>query len=437
MSEFESPPAEPLGCPRCGRPLKTMRTPDTITVQSCLPCRGMWLDADEAKRVGWSEGFSHAAEFSPVEWCCPRCNTPLATYFYNTGTAELAADICENCFGAWIDQNTLKPLGVYLESFRQQAAPAEGDAAAEAGAEVSADGATLGRVTLTTAAPPPPKVSRKVIIASSAGVVLLVAGITYLMFFSPFASSDSGPQVTKSALEEAKKALKATGEKKEPAKRADSATAATEGEIAAPSGTERGGRYYLPAGYDEKPLPLLVVLHGTNGSAKDMIDFFRPSANELSFAILAPESPAVDGGFAWAGADQPDNLERDLKHIQACVRKMKETTKVEIDPKKVLLAGYSGGAALATYAATREPMVGAFAALRGTTVAEPIGAHRPRGWFSAGDTDTLRPLDHVRKAADQFREQASEAPVEFRTYSGGHAMTAEERRDVVNWWLSG
>lgn len=438
MVEFESSaPAEPPGCPRCGRPLKTMRTPDTITVHSCLPCRGMWLDADEARRVGWSEGFSHAAEFSPVEWCCPRCNTAMSTYFYNTGSSELSADVCENCFGAWIDQNTLKPLGVYLESFRQQAVSAAAEAV-EPGAEAAVDAVTQSRVTLTAAPVPKPRVSRKVIAGSSAGVLLLLGGIAYLFFNSIDIGPDSGPHTTKSALDEAKKTLQGVGGgKKDVSKEAEPTTAATEGDVAVENGPGRSGRYYLPAGYDEKPLPLLVVLHGTNGTARDMIDVFRAAAKERSFAVLAPESRAVDGGFSWAAADQAEGLERDLQHILACVRKMKETTKVEIDAKKILLAGYSGGAAIATYAATRDPMFAAFAVLHGTTFAEPIGSHRPRGWFSGGDSDTLQPLDHVRRAADGFRERASDAQVEFRMYSGGHTMTTDERREVINWWLSG
>src|SRR5579864_2307523 len=60
----------------------------------------------------------------------------------------------------------------------------------------------------------------------------------------------------------------------------------------------RSGAFYLPSGYPQHPLPLLVALHGTGGSGSSMVTLFQSAADRDGFLILAPESRIAPSGQA-------------------------------------------------------------------------------------------------------------------------------------------
>ena len=62
----------------------------------------------------------------------------------------------------------------------------------------------------------------------------------------------------------------------------------------------RSGWFYIPAGSRSEGIQLLVVLHGSGGSGRDVLDIFRPLAKERHFAIVAPDSRrSPQGDFTW------------------------------------------------------------------------------------------------------------------------------------------
>ena len=116
----------------------------------------------------------------------------------------------------------------------------------------------------------------------------------------------------------------------------------------------RSGAYFLPSGYNGRPLPLLVAIHGTNlGSGEAMVRFFREAAEREKFIVVAPDSRlAPDGKDSWEVGDHAGEITPDLLHVRACVAELLAMPGVRLDPTHVLIAGHSGGGSTAPYVAT-------------------------------------------------------------------------------------
>jgi phospholipase/carboxylesterase len=200
----------------------------------------------------------------------------------------------------------------------------------------------------------------------------------------------------------------------------------------------RSGAYYIPTASAAKggPLPILVFLHGTGGNGDGGIRAFRSLADERGFAILAPESGvAPDGRITWEVGDHPGEVTADRRHVMACLAELLSIGGFTLDPRRVLVAGHSGGASSAPYLATNEEPFSAFAVLHGGAFPGGFGRRSVRGWFSTGSQDPLRPPDMVTRAYEAARGPS--IPFAMHVFAGGHDLGEEERRALIAWWLSG
>ena len=199
----------------------------------------------------------------------------------------------------------------------------------------------------------------------------------------------------------------------------------------------RSGAYFLPSGYNGRPLPLLVAIHGTNGSGEAMVRFFREAAEREKFMVVAPDSRLrPDGKDSWEVGDHAGEITPDLLHVRACVAELLAMPGVRLDPTHVLIAGHSGGGSTAPYVATNEEPYTAFAVLHGGVFAGGLGKRTVRGWFSPGQSDGLRGPTGVQEAASRAKG-AGVAEVEYRVYPGGHEVGEQELRELLEWWLRG
>lgn len=87
----------------------------------------------------------------------------------------------------------------------------------------------------------------------------------------------------------------------------------------------------------------------------------------------------------------------------------------------------------ATVFVAERPRFVAYAVLHGGVFERGLGAHRPRGWFSTGENDSLRPPEVVRSHA-QKASVALSTPVDVHVYPGGHAVSPEEVDAVLAFW---
>ena len=89
-------------------------------------------------------------------------------------------------------------------------------------------------------------------------------------------------------------------------------TAGTTGAITTQNTSGRTGAYYLPEGYRDRSLPLMVAFHGTGGSGKSMVGAFGPLADEHAFIIVAPDSGVSPGGLVtWQVGDRSNEITGD------------------------------------------------------------------------------------------------------------------------------
>src|SRR5690349_17048550 len=57
---------------------------------------------------------------------------------------------------------------------------------------------------------------------------------------------------------------------------------------------ERDGVLYLPPQYShDRPIPLVLLLHGAGGRGARIVERFQPYADELGIAFVAPDSTGV------------------------------------------------------------------------------------------------------------------------------------------------
>jgi phospholipase/carboxylesterase len=102
----------------------------------------------------------------------------------------------------------------------------------------------------------------------------------------------------------------------------------------------RDGLLYVPAGIEEdRPAPLVVMLHGAGGHAQDGLALLRGPADEAGLILLAPDSrrgtwDLLRGGY---GPDV-EYMDRALAYtFRRCA----------IDPARIAVGGFSDGASYA------------------------------------------------------------------------------------------
>ena len=117
----------------------------------------------------------------------------------------------------------------------------------------------------------------------------------------------------------------------------------------AASGTRRY-KLFVPAGFDDKALPLIVMLHGCTQSPDDFAAGTRMNdiAQESGFLVLYPaQAPRSNSSKCWnwfvpgdqkRGAGEPELLAGLTRHIMGMHR---------VDPNRVFVAGLSAGGAMA------------------------------------------------------------------------------------------
>ena len=196
--------------------------------------------------------------------------------------------------------------------------------------------------------------------------------------------------------------------------------------------TSRQGAYYLPSTYESRPLPLVVAFHGTGGEGSLMILRLQALAEREGFIVLAPDSVSASG--VWSVAPLAAEVTEDYRHVMACVREVLQTPGVRVDSERVLAAGFSVGASVAAYVATRERVFTSVAVQHGHVVPGSLGPLRPRAWVSAGNQDRIRTVVYMKSVAD-YLTQAGFPPVDLRVFKVDHRLGDDELAALVAWWL--
>ena len=153
---------------------------------------------------------------------------------------------------------------------------------------------------------------------------------------------------------------------------------------------------HLPVAQAVKPMPLVILLHGSTGSGAEMLrdSHLADTADRHGFVVVAPDGGIAAGrGFVWnipgvptiSGTLPPKDGRDDVAYIKSLADRMVATGCV--DRKRVYVTGLSGGGRMASW-------LGCVAARRFAAIAPVVGLRAGRPLASdrtQADAETCRP----------------------------------------------
>jgi phospholipase/carboxylesterase len=194
-------------------------------------------------------------------------------------------------------------------------------------------------------------------------------------------------------------------------------------------GNTRFGLISVPSGYSpNRPAPLLVLLHGAGGDAKQALGWLQSVADENGLILLAPQSEertwdVIMGGFG-----------PDVRRIDDALSEVFH--QFAIDPVRIAIGGFSDGA---SYALSLGVINGALfrrvIAFSPGFVAANHAEDHPRFFVSHGVSDTVLPIDACsRRLVPKLKGAGFE--VLYREFDGGHSVPADVAREAMVWFLN-
>ena len=190
----------------------------------------------------------------------------------------------------------------------------------------------------------------------------------------------------------------------------------------------------LPVGYD--PLvatPMLVVLHGWNGSSYEGVDVYATAANERGWILLAPD---------MRGLHQPSlAVQHDVIDATAYVQ-----SHYNVDPDRVYITGFSMGGMMAAVTAAKYP--DRFAALF-----EEKGPTNLAAWYNEslvtnpGRSEVLKreighepssaPFEYQRRSAESLAQNLRHMPISIAHGTEDESVPYSHAQifyDALNVW---
>lgn len=190
---------------------------------------------------------------------------------------------------------------------------------------------------------------------------------------------------------------------------------------------DRDGVLYVPAGYrPDKPLPLLMFLHGALGRTAQFTERCR-LALEMGIVVVEPDARGRTWDFDLAGGADLAFLDRALAHV---------FDRVAVDPKRLALGGFSDGASYGLSAGLANGDLFSHVLAFSPGFMNPSERRgKPRVWVSHGVEDDILPFEGSRlRIVPQLKRWGYE--VRFREFAGGHTVSPQLGREAFGWFLA-
>lgn len=200
---------------------------------------------------------------------------------------------------------------------------------------------------------------------------------------------------------------------------------------------------YEPEG--DGPHPTVVALHGWGANAMDLLGL-APYLAGGQFLVLCPQGPVevpLDGtvGYGWfpltAGGPIDGNaFESGLDALRTFLDAAQQ--RYPIDPRKLVVLGFSQGGVMAYSLALAEPQRFAGLVALSSWLPEALAARLPAAERSGlptlvhhGAADPMIPIDRARESLETLRRLG--VPSAYREFDMGHEINAESLTDLVRW----
>lgn len=203
---------------------------------------------------------------------------------------------------------------------------------------------------------------------------------------------------------------------------------------------------YEPAGAG--PHPTIIALHGWGASAFDLVGL-APYLGGGQFQVICPQGPlevplGVEGavGYGWfpLSAVQPA-IEGPIEDAAAQVERFIDAAlaRYAVDPRKLLLLGFSQGGVLAYRLALAAPRrYAGLAALSSwlppqmvATLPPAEGRDELPTLVQHGTADEIIAVARAQQSMEALR--TLHVPVAYREYEMGHEINAESLMELSQW----
>jgi phospholipase/carboxylesterase len=192
---------------------------------------------------------------------------------------------------------------------------------------------------------------------------------------------------------------------------------------------ERDTLLYVPKSARlDRPVPLMVYLHGATGSEQQGVRRMGPLADEMGFVVL---SPASQGG-TWDAIR--DEYGPDVKLIDQALARTFAICRV--DAKRIGVSGFSDGASygLGLGLANGDLFGAVLAYSPGFIPPRSVRSGKPRIFVSHGRQDEILPIERCSRMLVPELTKAGYA-VTFREFEGPHTVPKEVAEESLRWFL--
>ena len=192
-------------------------------------------------------------------------------------------------------------------------------------------------------------------------------------------------------------------------------------------GAARDSYLYLPATYRvAHPAPLVLLLHGAGGHARQGIDLLRSLADGAGLLLLAPASHDRTWDLLVGSRYGPD--------LDLIDRALEQTfSRYAVTPERVAIGGFSDGASYAlSLGITNGDLFTHVIAFSPGFMAPAGQTGSPRIFVSHGTRDGVLPIDRCSRRIVPELEQGG-YDVLYREFDGGHTISPEIALEAVGW----